>query len=123
MLTATTLRFDNTIILFVFAIIVLILGIYVLYTAREMKKTQVPPTFLIPEKEAARIKRKAEYCAAIRSSVIGIGLTCILYGAFEMFEYLFLNIYFAKMAAAAALFVVIIWLFARLSRIRGDYTQ
>ncbi len=112
----------NFIILFVFAVIVLVLGIYVLYTANVMMKTLTPPAFLIPEQEIARIKQPEEYCKEARSRVIGIGIVCIAYGIFEMLETFFIGIYIVKVIGAVGLFALIIVLFYGLSRIRTKYT-
>ncbi len=113
----------NSVILFVFAIIILILGIYVLYTARVMMKTMTPPSFLIPEQEIARIKEPEGYCKEARSRVIGIGIVCIAYGIFEALETFFIGIYIVKVIGAVGLFALIIVFFVGLSRIRTKYTS
>ncbi len=113
---------SNTIILFVFAILVLILGIYVLYTARVMMKTMTPPSFLIPEQEIARIKEPEGYCKEARSKIIGVGITCILYGSYEIIEFFYIRVYMAKVIGAVILFFFLIWFFVGLSRVRTKYT-
>ncbi len=114
---------SNSIILFVFAIVVLILGIYVLYTARVMMKTMNPPSFLIPEQEIARIKQPEGYCNEAYPKIIGVGVVCIIYGCYEVFESLFIRLYLAKVFGAVGLFVFLIWFFVGLSKIRTKYTS
>ncbi len=114
---------NNSIILFVFAIIVLILGIYVMYMVHDMKKTQSPPAFVIPEQERAKIKKPEEFCKEIRPSLIGIGVVCIIYGIYEMFEFLFIGLYMAKVVGAVGLLVLIIVFFSSLSKSRTKFTK
>ncbi len=122
-LTLTEYTQNNTIILFVFALIILVLGIYVLYTVREMKNTQTPPAFIIPEQERAKIKEPEAYCSEARSRMIGVGVICILYGIYETIEFLFIRSYAAKVIGAVGLIVLVIILFSGLSRIRTKYTS
>ncbi len=111
----------NSVILFVFGIVVLVLGIYTLYTTKEMRTTKMPPTWIVPETEIAKIHDHAGFCEAIRPRTVGLGVICILYGIYEVFESLFVGIYLAKVLGAVGLLVGVIWVFYGMRKIRAKY--
>ncbi len=120
-LLLTTLSTGNNVILFVFAIVVFVLGVYTLYTTKEMRETKMPPTWLVPETEIAKIHDHAGFCEAIRPRTVGLGVICILYGVYEAFESLFLGIYMAKVVGAVCLLVGVIWVFYGMRKVRRRY--
>ncbi len=120
-LLLATVSTGNSVILLVFAVVVLILGIYTLYTTKEMKTTKMPPTWIVPETEIAKIHDHAGFCEAIRPRTVGLGVICIVYGIYEIFESLFVGIYMAKVLGAVGLFAGVIWVFYGMRKVRAKY--
>ncbi len=115
--------FDNTVILLVFGVIVLILGIYTLYNVKQMREKRTPPPWLVSESDIARIKNPADFCEAIRTGTSVLGVTCILYGAYTVFEFLFIRLYLAKVLGVAVLLVIVVWYLVRLRKFKDDYSK
>ncbi len=112
---------NNAIILAVFGVIVLILGAYTLYTVRQMRQTEEPPSWLLSNEDISRIKRPADFCRAIRPGTICLGVTCVVYGIYALFEYIFINLYPAKVIGVVALLVIVLWYFISLRRKKENY--
>ncbi len=112
---------NNAIILAVFGVIVMILGIYTLYTVSRMKKTEEPPNWLFSDSDIARIKQPAVFCRAIRPRTIALGLVCVFFGVYALIEYIFINMYLTKVIGVVAFLVFVIWFFVSLRSVKEKY--
>ncbi len=117
----TTVGFDNMLILVIFGVIILIVGIYTLYTVRSMKKTKTPPGWLLSATDKENLKKPEEFCVEIRNCTLFLGIGCVAYGVFSVAEYLFLGIYMAKIIGVFAIIAVIAVFYVIFSRKKNKF--
>lgn len=116
MFLLTAFSFDNLGILSIFDVIILIFGAYTVNSARQMKKNNVPPTWLVSAQELRRIKNPGQFCKQMGAKTRLFGILCILYGAYGMAETFFIHNTFAESAGAVIFLVLIVWYVVALQR-------
>lgn len=109
MFLLTAFSLEDLGILTIFDVIILIFGIYTVNAARRMKKTNVPPAWLISSQELRRIRNPGKFCEQIGAKTLWFGFICILYGIYGLLESVFIQKFFAESAGAVVFLVLIVW--------------
>lgn len=71
-------------IMSVFNVILLLYGLYSIYSGRQMKATGEPVQWLMTMDEIKKARHPAEFCEYMAPKSIIFGVVCVLYGAFAI---------------------------------------
>ena len=107
----------------IFDFIILVYGAYSIYTSQQMKKTGVPPAWLIPQQYISRVTRPREFCDVMGPKTFLFGLVCVLYGVYGLIESFYIKNDFAEAAGVTVFVVFVIWFIISLQNAKGKYIK
>lgn len=107
---------DTQSMISLFDAIVILYGIYCIYSAKKMSETKKPPAFLVNPGELVGARDVAGFCAEIYKPLIIFGVIAIAYGIFNIAsEYIHIH-YMISLASILVFLGLCIW-FVRLLRV------
>ncbi|MCD8300011.1 MAG: hypothetical protein LUC41_02355 [Clostridiales bacterium] len=110
--------YNGTIMLAIFDVIIMAIGLYSMRVASQMKKTGVPPEWLVPASTLKKMKRKKEFCDEMAPKTIIFGVLCLIYGVYGLIAVFVIGNYWARVAGVVLFLIFLIWYFMELQKIR-----
>ncbi len=104
-----------------FDTIILILGLYGVYSAVRMKQTRIPPSLFVSREELDCIKDAGGFCGRIYLPTIRFGAAACLYGAAALVTRHVLRCRPVYIVAALLFLAVCVWYVKELQKVKKDY--
>ena len=110
-------------IMTIFDFIILVYGAYSMYTAQQMKKTGVPPQWLVPQQDIHRVHKPEEFCDLMRPKTFVFGLVCVIYGLYGLVESFYIKNDFAEAAGVTVFVIFMVWFIISLQNAKSKYIK
>ena len=107
----------------IFGIIIIVCGLYCIYACITMKKTgEINKTILMSKgMEGQQCKDTKAYIQEAIPQVMLLGISAIIYGGADMFNYYVFSLGFFNIVIMVIFFAVLIWVGFKLTRLRKKY--
>ena len=102
-------------------VILIICGIYCLFTAGKMKCEHQIPKWLFSEQELYHIRQPKEFCEVMSPKTIIFGVLCMLFGAWGLITEFLITNKLAEAIGIGIFLVGIAWYMAQLSKAKKTY--
>ncbi len=114
---------SGSIMLAIFDVVIMVVGIYSIYTAVQMKKTGTPPEWLVTKKDLKKMKKPEGFCEKMGPKTIIFGIVCIVYCAYGLVAVFIIGNYWARVGGVVIFLVFVVWYFMGLQKIRDEHTK
>ncbi len=108
-------------VILIFDIILLVYGIYTIYSAFVMKKTQMPVKWLVPEQELKKCRDAKGFAEAMYAKTVVFGVVVALFGLVSFLNRMLWLIAALEYAGIAVFLVACVVYVVLLNRTRRQY--
>jgi hypothetical protein len=112
---------DSFMILFDF--IILIYGVYMVYSGFQMKKTHRPPNIIINETELVGAKDVPGFCDAMFKPLVVFGILAVLYGVVGFINDKYMDLAMLNFVTIAVFLVACVWFLRLTKKYRTTYIK
>ncbi len=106
-------------IMLVYDVLILICGLYGIYSAVQMKKTGIPSAILISKEESGNMKQAEKFCDAMYHPTILFGAVACLYSLAALLNQYFFKQFVIEILGIVCFLLVCAW-FLKKMRIAKD---
>ncbi len=105
----------------IFDVIVLIYGIYGIYSAFQMRKTGVPSKILVSQEEIYKIRNAKEFCERMFKPTLIFGVMACAYSLVEALNQYVIRRGFVDILCAVCIVAGCVWYCRELRRVRAEH--
>lgn len=108
-------------IMSIFDVILIVYGIYSVYTGNKMKTDGRPPQWLVSEQELTLFRKPRQFCEAMSSKTVIFGAICAAYGVYGLLTVKFQKNMAAEWIGMIAFLANIVWFVMELNKAKRLY--
>lgn len=101
--------FSSNDIMFVFDLIILVLGVFWIISAVHMKNTGIPSPILIAKEELPKIKHPEKFCRLMCRPTVILGVIACLYSGADLFNRFVTKLPFVDLFGVVCFLIVCTW--------------
>lgn len=116
-----TMDIANLDIMSIFDVILIVYGIYSVYTGNKMKTDGQPPQWLMSKQELTLFRKPRQFCEAMSSKTVIFGAICAVYGVYGLLTAKFLRSMVAEWIGIIAFLASIVWFVMELNKAKRQY--
>lgn len=104
-----------------FDIIVVCYGVYLIYSAFQMRKTHQPSNLIVNQGDLVGARDVKGFCEAMFKPLVGFGIASIIYGVLAFANDRYLNVPMINTVAMPIFLVLCIWFVWKMKKIKESY--
>lgn len=106
-----------------FDVIILGYGIYMVYSAYQMRKTHQPPNMLINQSELIGARDVKGFCDAMFKPVVLFGMVAALYGIVGLINDLYMEVVGMNVVSVVLFLVLCFWFFKEMKKNKSKFLR
>ena len=106
-----------------FDLIIFCYGLYMVYSAYQMKKTHQPPAMLINQAELVGARDVKGFCEAMFKPFVVFGMMAAIYGVLGLINDFFISLAALNFAAIILFLIMCYWFFREMKKNKSKYLK
>lgn len=106
-----------------FDVIILGYGLYMVYSAYQMRKTHQPPTMLINQAELVGARDVKGFCEAMFKPFVLFGMIAAIYGVVGLINDLYMEVPAMNFVSIALFLVLCFWFFKEMKKNKSKFLK
>lgn len=116
-----TTNMGNLDMMSIFDVIIIVCGIYSVFTGKKMKTDGQPPQWLMSRQELELFRKPKQFCEAMSKKTAIFGALCALYGVYGLLVSAVFQSVAAEWVGIIAFLACIIWFVTELNKAKREY--
>lgn len=106
-----------------FDVIILGYGMYMVYSAYQMRKTHQPPSMLINQSELIGARDVKGFCEAMFKPFVLFGVMAAIYGIVGLINDLYVEVFGMNVASVALFLILCFWFFKEMKKNKSKFLK
>ena len=106
-----------------FDVIVVCYGVYLIYSAFQMRKTHQPSNLIVNQGDLVGARDVKGFCDAMFNPLVGFGIAAILYGGLASADDRYLHVPMINTVAMPIFLALCIWFVWKMKKIKEKYLR